>query len=207
MVIKFRAEPADSEQTNKWSVVGGYYAEGGKRYIITRDEMWCVKPDSVRQYLGVDKHGVEVYEGDVVETIEGVQYSAELGAEFVDERGGAYFARPKDYSWWHETGIIKFRAKPACSESVSEVDAIGGYYAEGAKRYIIDAEAMWLVKGDSVRQYVCTTNIGRDLYDGDEVGRMCWGGRYRVRLTVVFVDKRGATYYAPRQGYKWFWEE
>lgn len=210
MVIKFRAEPMPCERVQGQHynfVKGGCYAEGDKRYIITSDAMWRVKRETIRQYLGVDSHGVKVWDSDVVETIDGMQYSAELAAEFIDERGGAYFARPKGYSWWYDTGIIKFRGKPAGSEHADKREVVGGFYAEGDKRYIIDADAMWLVKNDSVRQYVCTTNIGRDLYDGDEVGQTCWGGKYRVRMTVVFVDKRGATYYAPRQRYKWFWEE
>ena len=65
---------------------GHYATTGGYPYII-EGGVWCeVEPDSVAQFVGYDKTGREVYEGDIVWNPGIMSYqSAQLINNYEDE--------------------------------------------------------------------------------------------------------------------------
>ena len=102
--IKFRAEKRNGK------IIYGDLLHGlkGAALIWNADDGCAhyVKPESVKELIGYDDCGKEIYEGDVIENTAqsplgfpiGLSLSAELVVVLVDKFGKHYYA-PKKFRW------------------------------------------------------------------------------------------------------------
>ena len=194
-----------ANRRNTKVVTGGYYFDRGKHYIVARDQLWQVEPDSIQQYLGVDENGYAVWNNDVVGWDQrNCPVSVTLAVEFHDKHG-VTAARLDGWQWRTQNHRLAFKAQPISKEYPGgTIDVEGGYCLENGKHCIITDNELWQVKPETIRQYVGTSPKGKDFYDGDLVGSAA-EGFYRARLTIIAVDIFGSTFYAPK-GFKWFKE-
>lgn len=112
-IIKFRARPHISELANQYHVRnskfirGFYYQHDGKHYIIDKDETWQINPDTLQQFVGFDKNGRDVYEGDVIDNPflsplgfpVGSPLSVQLTVDLVDIHGNHFYPTLPNFRW------------------------------------------------------------------------------------------------------------